>query len=159
MRKVLTLTAACLLAGSLALAQDTTPSQSPSSSSQQQSTTSSTPSDQSQSSGTSITGCLNGSDGNFTLTDQSGTTYQLKGATSDLKQHVGHQVQLSGTTTGADTTSSASASSSGQTQSSSSSSKSFTVTNVKHMADTCSASPSSQLGSGVSGSQNAATDS
>src|SRR5690348_14583197 len=133
MRKVLTLTAACLLAGTVAFAQDTTPSQSPSSSSQQQSTTSSVPSDQSQhNNGTSISGCLNGSDGNYTLTDQSGTTYQLKGATSDLKQHVGHQVQLSGTMAGSDTTASASASSSGQTQSSSSSAKNFTVTNVKH---------------------------
>src|ERR1041385_2322092 len=111
MRKVLTLTATLLLAGSVALAQDQTPSSSPSSSQQQSNSTSvATPSDSTQNSGASITGCLNGSDGNFTLTDQGGVTYQLKGATSDLKQHVGHQVQLMGANTGSDTSSSASVS-------------------------------------------------
>src|SRR4051812_49140659 len=45
----------------------------------------------------SLTGCLGGSSGNFTLTS-GGTQYKLTGDTSKLDQHIGHQVQLNGTT-------------------------------------------------------------
>ena len=47
---------------------------------------------------TSVEGCLQGSNGNFTLTDKSGTTYQLSGDTSKLSKHVGHEVQITGST-------------------------------------------------------------
>src|SRR5437660_9603353 len=50
---------------------------------------------------TTIEGCLQGSDGNYTLTDKSGTTYQLQGDTSKLSAHVGHEVQITGSTTAA----------------------------------------------------------
>jgi hypothetical protein len=46
--------------------------------------------------GQSIEGCLSGSAGNFTLTDQSGKTYQLAGDTSKLSDHVGHEVRITG---------------------------------------------------------------
>ena len=43
-------------------------------------------------------GCLLGSAGNFTLTDNSGTTYQIQGDASRLREHVGYEVQITGTT-------------------------------------------------------------
>jgi hypothetical protein len=149
MQKVLTLTATLLLAATLGFAQDTTQNPSTSSPQQnpQQSMPAATPSDQTQN--MSITGCLNGSEGNYTLTDQTGTTYQLTGATSDLKQHVGHKVQLMGSVASSNTSASTPPSA-GQTQSPSSSGKTFNVASVKHMADTCKPSPPSELGSGVS---------
>jgi hypothetical protein len=45
---------------------------------------------------TTVEGCLQRSDGNYTLTDKNGTTYQLQGATSKLEEHVGHEVQITG---------------------------------------------------------------
>jgi hypothetical protein len=89
---------------------------------------------------------LNGSAGNWTLTDQSGKTYQLAGDTSKLSDHVGHQVRLMGTDN------SSSASSSGSSPSSSSPSSAtgagaasgsqptFTVQKVKMISSTCSTS-------------------
>ena len=47
--------------------------------------------------GNSIEGCLSGSAGNWSLTDQSGKTWQLAGDTSKLSDHVGHQVRITGT--------------------------------------------------------------
>ena len=47
---------------------------------------------------TTVQGCLSGSAGGFTLTDNSGTAYQLAGDTSKLTDHVGHQVEITGTT-------------------------------------------------------------
>jgi len=44
-----------------------------------------------------VEGCVGGSAGSYTLTDASGKTYQLAGDTSKLAEHVGHQVQVSGT--------------------------------------------------------------
>lgn len=172
MRKTSLITAILLLSAVWAVAQ-TSPSSSPQSttpdaSSQQQPTSpsSTSPSQQpaapdasstttqttttqttqtSSDSGNSIEGCLNGSAGNWTLTDQSGKTYQLSGDTSKLSDHVGHQVRIMGTDN------SSSASSSGSTGSSPSSSATgagassgsqptFTVSKVKMISSTCSTS-------------------
>jgi hypothetical protein len=46
--------------------------------------------------GQSVEGCLSGSAGNYTLTDASGTAYQLSGDTSKLSEHVGHQIRVTG---------------------------------------------------------------
>ena len=46
---------------------------------------------------TTVQGCLNGSNGNFTLTDERGNSYQLAGDTTKLSEHVGHQVKVTGT--------------------------------------------------------------
>ena len=59
-----------------------------------------------------VQGCLQGSNGNFTLTDNADTTYQIQGDTSKLTEHVGHEVRITGTTS---TSSSASGSTPGQT--------------------------------------------
>ena len=46
---------------------------------------------------TSVKGCLKGSNGNYTLTDKSGTTYLLTGNTASLQDHVGQKMALTGT--------------------------------------------------------------
>lgn len=97
----------------------------------------------------SIEGCLNGSAGSWTLTDQSGKSWQLAGDTSKLSDHVGHQVRLMGT----DNSGSASNSSGGSMGSAPSSSggsnangaasasgsqSTFTVKKVKMISSSCS---------------------
>ena len=44
-----------------------------------------------------VKGCLGGSDGNYTLLGSDGMTYQLQGDDSQLKEHVGHTVAVTGT--------------------------------------------------------------
>ncbi len=81
-----------------------------------------------------VQGCLQASNGNFTLTDNADTTYQIQGDTSKLTEHVGHEVQITGRTS-----SSASGSTSGQTGSTSSTPQQPTIElqGVKHIAKTC----------------------
>ena len=45
----------------------------------------------------SVQGCLQGSDGNYTITEKSGRTYRLLGDLSKLTAHIGHDVQITGT--------------------------------------------------------------
>src|SRR5260370_3899384 len=88
---------------------------------------------------TTVQGCLGGSDGNYTLTDKNGTSFQLTGDTAKLSEHVGHEIKVTGTA------SSASASPSGGTaggtmgQPSSTSQQAIQLTSVKHTANTCTA--------------------
>jgi Protein of unknown function (DUF5818) len=82
------------------------------------------------SSQTSVEGCLQGSNGTFTVTDNSGTTYTLEGDTSKLTEHVGHEVQITGTASAASEPSSSSAPASGG-------SHTLTVQKVKHISKTC----------------------
>lgn len=87
---------------------------------------------------TTVQGCLQGSDGNYTLTDDGGTSYQLQGDTSKLSAHVGHEVQIIGSTTSASSaTSPTTGAAAGATQQ-----PTLTVQNMKHISETCrSASP------------------
>ena len=181
MRKTFLITAILLLSAAWAVAQtspstpqSTTPgaqqSTSPSSTSPSQqpatpdtsSTTTQTTTTQttqtSTDSSTSIEGCLSGSAGNFTLTDQSGKTYQLAGDTSKLSDHVGHQVRLMGTDNSSSASSSSSPGSSNPSSSNPSSSNpssgagatgagsssgaqsTFTVNKVKMISSNCSTS-------------------
>ena len=80
------------------------------------------------SSSQTVEGCLQGSNGSFTLTDKSGTTWQLAGDTSKLTEHVGHEVQIKGSTGGASPTGAGAAAGGQQT---------LTVESVKHVAKTC----------------------
>ena len=84
-----------------------------------------------------VQGCLQGSNGKFTLTDNSGTTYQLQGDTSKLTQHVGHEVQITGSTSGARSASPSSTMSPGGTQGSQQ--PTIMVEKVKHISKTCKA--------------------
>jgi len=85
-----------------------------------------------------VQGCLSGSDGSYTLTDKSGTAYNLTGNTAQLQAHVGHTISVTGM-------SSNSGSSSGQTGSmsspSDSSHPSLMVSSFKHVSPTCNMSP------------------
>lgn len=49
-----------------------------------------------------VEGCLGGSDGNFSLTNQNGRSYQLTGH-GKLSEHVGHEVTVTGTSGSAGT--------------------------------------------------------
>lgn len=84
-KKTFYLSSALLLAGAMGVAQ----------------TAMSTPQDQDSSAmsqaGARIRGCLSGSDGNYTLTDNNGTIYHLVGGDAQLSGAVGHEVEISGT--------------------------------------------------------------
>src|ERR1700757_2484236 len=85
-----------------------------------------------QSAGSQMTveGCLSGSNGNFTITDKNGTSYQLTGDTAKLSEHVGHEVKITGTpSSGAAGGENASAGAG--------SSQTLQVSSVKHVSKTC----------------------
>lgn len=104
---------------------------------------------ESQSSGseTTIRGCLNSSGGSYTLTDASGTTYQLQGESSKLSAHVNNEVEIKGTASGASGAGAAgstspsagsSASTGASSTGSAAGSQMFNVTKVKKVSGTCS---------------------
>jgi Protein of unknown function (DUF5818) len=123
----------------------TSPSQQPAtpdtSSTTTQTTT--TTSQTSTDSSSSIEGCLAGSAGNWTLTDQSGKAWQLAGDTSKLSDHVGHQVRVTGSEAGGAASSSSSPSSSAGAGASAGAGSAtgaqptFTVKKVKMISSSC----------------------
>lgn len=76
-----------------------------------------------------VEGCLGGTDGNFTLTDKAGMTYQLQGENSELAKHIGHEVRIMGMESAA-----------GSTSASPSSENTISVQKVKMISDSCSSS-------------------
>src|SRR5215471_10521404 len=78
-----------------------------------------------------VEGCLAGADGSYTLTATDGTIYQLTGNTAELKDHVGHEVQITGKTSGSSAASTASAGTAQQAT--------LDVKSMKHIAKTCKA--------------------
>jgi hypothetical protein len=112
MKKMLAITSSLFLALAVACAQDTLGSagklgtQDPTSQAAGQS---STPQN------SVIRGCLSGSAGNFTLTDQNGMQYKLVGNDAALQSKVGHEVEITGAENQAATSSSDSHDSSTQT--------------------------------------------
>ena len=95
MNRLLVLASSLLLSGGvLASAQDTLGSgaepetQDPNSQASSQSSTAQN---------TVIRGCLSGSAGNFTLTDQNGMQYKLIGDDGVLQPKVGHEIEITGT--------------------------------------------------------------
>jgi hypothetical protein len=94
---------------------------------------------------TSIQGCLQGSNGSFTLTADSGTTYQLQGDNSKLSKHVGHEVEVTGSTSASggsgsamSPSSGAAGSTAGSSAGASAGSQTLNVDSVKQVAKTCS---------------------
>jgi hypothetical protein len=159
MRKTSLITAILLLSAVWAVAQSTpstppqstTPSSSYPSTAPSQSTTPDTSSTTTQttttksetsSDSTAIEGCLSGSSGSYTLTDQSGKAWQLAGDTSKLTEHVGHQVRVMGSDGGSSAASSSSgnASASGGSGASAGAASTFTVKKVKMISSSCSTS-------------------
>jgi hypothetical protein len=130
MRQIFLLLSILLLGLSWAVAQDSTGS------------TSSAPSSSGQTSRTgaggqmTVEGCLSGSNGNFTLTDKNGMSYQLTGDTAKLSEHVGHEIKVTGTSGSAATGASGSTEPSG-TAGSAGAGQSLQVTSVKHVAKSC----------------------
>jgi hypothetical protein len=92
-----------------------------------------------------VKGCLSGSDGNYTLTDKSGNTYQLKGDTSQLSNHVGHEIQVKGSlsagssSTPSGTTGNPSAQTAAGASTTPSAQQTLDVSSLKHISETCSA--------------------
>ncbi len=89
-----------------------------------------------------VDGCLAGSGSSYTLKDKtSGVTYQLAGDTAKLAPHVGHELQLTGTTS----TGSASATAGGATSATPTasagggSSPTLNMMSGKVLSNTCSA--------------------
>jgi hypothetical protein len=91
--------------------------------------------------GNKIQGCLQGSTGSYTLTDSAGMTYQLSGDDSKLSSHVGHEVEITGTSgsSGAGATSAGSQTGAGASAagSAATSQQSLTVEKVKDVSKTC----------------------
>jgi Protein of unknown function (DUF5818) len=80
---------------------------------------------------TTVKGCLQGSEGSYSLMADNGTTYQLQGDTSKLSAHVGHEVQITGSTM-APSGSSSSTSTQSATQQ-----PTLTVQSFKHISKSC----------------------
>jgi Protein of unknown function (DUF5818) len=80
-----------------------------------------------------VQGCLSGTDGNYTLTDKNGNTYKLTSDSAKLSEHVGHEIQVTGSASGGSTASG----SSSDSMSSGAGSQTIQVTSVKHIAKTC----------------------
>lgn len=167
MRKTFLITAILLLSAAWAVAQttpstpqpttpdtsssqstspsSTTPSQQPATPDTSSTTTQTTTTQTTQTStdnGTSIEGCLGGSAGNWTLTDQSGKTWQLAGDTSKLSDHVGHQVRITGSEAGGSASTSGPSSGAGAGAATaggaaSGAQSTFTVKKVKMISSSC----------------------
>lgn len=93
---------------------------------------------------TTLRGCLSSSGGGYTLTDASGTQYQLTGDTSKLSQHVNNEVEVKGSAEGG----SAAGSQTATGTTGGASGQMFNVTKVKKVSSTCSA------GNGTTGGTN-----
>ena len=79
-----------------------------------------------------IAGCLQRSEGQYNLTDDTGTIHHLTGGAAKLKPHIGHEVEITGKhgSRTIDTTPLGGASSAVVQPV-------FEVKSVKHIADTC----------------------
>jgi Protein of unknown function (DUF5818) len=78
---------------------------------------------------TTVQGCLSGSNGNYMLTDKNGMTYELKGDTAKLSEHIGHEIRVTGTKESA--AAGAMGSQSGKA------SETLSVVSMKHISKTC----------------------
>lgn len=130
MRQFFLLLSILLLGLTWAVAQDATSQ--PSSSSTGQSDTAGAAQTSRSGAGGQMTveGCLSGSNGNFTLTDKNGMSYQLTGDTAKLSEHVGHEVKVTGMTgsSGAGSETAGGSAAAGQ---------SLQVSSVKHISKSC----------------------
>jgi hypothetical protein len=121
-----------LLGASWVAAQDSSSQTNPNSASPSQSASASSAGE------TTVQGCLSGSNGSYTISDKSGTTYQLTGDTAKLSEHVGHEVKVTGTPSSASASSAGSGSSTSTTgQAAGASQQSLQVSSVKQVSKTC----------------------
>ncbi len=126
MKSIFVLLGSGLLAATLAVAQDLPANSSEGTANQSKQTSQSY-----QTSNGVIRGCLSGSAGNYTITDQNGMQYQINGPDNQLQASVGHEVEV---TTRQDQ---ASATSTQGDQTTSSTTNSVQVSNIHDVASTC----------------------
>ncbi len=81
---------------------------------------------------TTVQGCLQGSEGNYTLMADNGTTYQLQGDTSKFGEHVGHEVRITGSTMASSAGTPTSTQTAGTQQQ-----PTLTVQELKHISKSC----------------------
>jgi hypothetical protein len=124
MKKMILLSSMLVLSAVFALAQY---------GSQDNSNQNNTGSQSSMGSKMTVVGCLSGSDGNYSLTDKSGTMYNLTGDTAQLQAHVGHTISVTGT----NTPSTSSSGQSGAMSSPSDTHQTLMVTSFKHVSPNC----------------------
>jgi len=82
---------------------------------------------------TTVQGCLSSSNGNYSLRDKNGNTYQLTGDSAKLSEHVGHEISVTGTESSA----SAASTGSGMGQTETSPQKTIQVSSFRHISKTC----------------------
>jgi hypothetical protein len=135
MRQMFLLISVLLLGMTWAVAQDTTQgSTSPS--------RGTNPMNSGQNAGTStggqktVTGCLSGSSGSYTLTDKHGKSYQLAGDTAKLADHVGHEVKITGSSSSSGSDAGTTGAS-GSTAGTAGGGQTLEITSVKHISKTC----------------------
>lgn len=119
MRKAYLLSAIVLLASAWLLAQTATNSNSQSDHNMNK---------------TTVQGCLGGSASNYTLTDQAGKNFDLRGDTAKLGEHLGQEVRI----TGSEQKASASSTSTSSTSNSMMPTPTIQVSNIEKVSDTCS---------------------
>ncbi|MFZ0800445.1 MAG: hypothetical protein WAM98_21875, partial [Terriglobales bacterium] len=83
----------------------------------------------------SVQGCLSGSDGVYTLTDKNGTSFKLSGDTAKLKEHIGHEIKVTGIMSSA--SASPNPDTSAEAKATASTGGEIQVTSFKHIAKTC----------------------
>ncbi len=89
-------------------------------------------------SNTTVQGCLSSSsNGTYTLTDKNGNAYMLSGDTSKLSEHVGHEMKITGTTTGSATAGTQPSGNNEDVGNGSTAKKTIQVTSFKHISKTC----------------------
>jgi hypothetical protein len=80
-----------------------------------------------------VVGCLSQSNGQYMLTSKRGMTYQLTGDTSQLSDHVGHEIRVTGT----EGQGSASAGSNSGMSQGSAGATTLQISSMKHISKTC----------------------
>ena len=83
-----------------------------------------------------IQGCLSGTEGNYTLTSNAGTTYRLTGDTAKLQSQVGNTIQVTGTSSPG-MNSSNNMQQSGSMSGSTEPQQTFDVTSFEHVSAHC----------------------
>jgi len=124
MRQIFLLLSVLFLGLSWAVAQNTSSQSSAASTSSGQTTHAASGNEK------SVEGCLSESNGSYMLTAKNGTMYQLSGDAATLKEHIGHEVKITGTMA---------SNSSGMSNGSAMGNSEHTidVTSVKHISKTC----------------------
>lgn len=137
--RILVFVAAILCCGTWAVAQNNSPdTNQPNPQGQTAGAPSTSSSTAGSTSAMTVEGCLSGTDGNYTLKGQSGTNYNLTGATSPLSAHVGHEVQITGSLASSTETSGTNGPNNAPTSATSGANPTtLNVISVKHIAASC----------------------